>query len=187
MIRITTQNAQIGINTTNAQLSIQQPKAYHELNIVDPSLDIHTEHVKVQIDQTQCFNESGLKNMEALTRDFAAQGKQAALEGISRRSQEGDRLAAISNGGNAIAEIALSNRFTTHVFDIDTMPKSRPTIDFIGGTVDIVVHDGYVDVQSQKNKPVIDVQLGDVEVSMLQYQDIKFEYVEDKKGIDVKL
>ena len=96
------------------------------------------------------------------------EAKQAALEGIARRVDEGNMMANIKNSANAIAEIALNNSFTQHVFDVVSMPKSRPLIDFIGGTVDITIHEGYVDVKSKPNMPIVDVQAGDIEIFLRQ-------------------
>lgn len=185
MLRINKTDALIGINTTPAKISMQQPKADFEMTIEEPKLDIHTEHVQVQIDQQQCFNESGLKDFATLTRDNAMEASQAAFQGIARRVSEGNMLADVKNGGNVIAEIAFNNSFTNHVFDIGTMPRSRPKIDFVGGTVDIRVVEGSVDIEARAYKPVIDVQVGDVEIYMRQNPEIEFEYV--GKELDVKL
>lgn len=185
MIRVSKTDGLIGINTTPARMSIQQPKADFELNIKDPKLEIHTEHVQVRIDQRQCFNESGLKDYATLTRDMAMEAKQAVMEGISRRVEEGNFKASIQSGSKAVAEIAFNSSFDQHVFDLETMPKSRPEIDFVGGTVDIRVDEGYVDIKSKPNRPVIDVEIGDVEIYMRQYPDIKFEYAGNE--VDVKL
>jgi hypothetical protein len=180
MIKISKTDALIGIRTTPAKASISQPKADFELSIEEPQLEIHTEQIQVIIDQQQCFNESGLKDFATLTRDNAMEGEQAVLEGIARRTSEGNRMAAIENGGNAISQIAFNNSFTEHVFNIATMPKSRPEIDFVGGNVDITVHEGYVDIESKPNRPVIDVHVGDVQIFLRQNPDIKFEYVGEK-------
>jgi hypothetical protein len=180
MLRITTTNALLGINSTPSKISIVQPKADFEMSIEHPILEIHTEQIKVQIDQQQCFNESGLKDFATLTRDNAAEAKQAVFEGIARRVGEGNRMADIKNSSDAIAEIAFSNSFTQHVFDIVSMPKSRPQIDFIGGTVDITVHEGSVNINSNINMPIIDVQVGDVEIFSKQYPDVKIEYLRNK-------
>jgi hypothetical protein len=185
MIRITKTDALIGVKTTSANMSISQPKADFNMSIEHPKVEIQTEQIKVQIDQQQCFNESGLKDFATLTRDHAMDARQAAMEGISRRVNEGNRMAAIENGFNAISEIAISNSFTQHVFNIVSMPRSRPKIDFVGGIVDIRVLEGDVEVASKPNKPIIDVQIGDVEIFLSQNPEIKFEYTGNE--VDVKL
>ena len=185
MLKITRTDALIGINTTSAKMSIHQPKADFEMTKKDPKLEIHSEQIQIRIDQRQCFNESGLKDFTTLARDHAAEAKQAVFEGISRRVSEGNMMADIKNGGNAIAEIAFNSFFTNHVLDIATMPKSRPIIDYVGGTVDIRFDEGYVDIKSRPYAPIIDVVAGDVEIYMKQNPEIKFEYTGNE--VDVKL
>ncbi|MDF2533249.1 MAG: hypothetical protein K0Q65_2830 [Clostridia bacterium] len=185
MIRISKTDGLIGINTTSANMSISQPKADFEMAIKHPKVEMHTEQIQVRIDQRQCFNESGLKDFTTLARDHANDGKQAVLEGIARRVNEGNMMAAIENNVDAIAEIAFNNSFTSHVFDIETMPKSRPVIDFVGGTVDIRVDEGYVDIKSNPNKPLIDVEVGDVEIYLRQRPEINIEFIGNE--IDKKL
>jgi hypothetical protein len=185
MIRISRIDGLIGINTTHAKMSISQPKADFEMSTKLPKVQIHIEPIQIQIDQQQCFNESGLKDYSTLTRDNAMEAKQAALAGIARRVDEGNLMAAIENGNDAIAEIAYNNSFTTHIFNMETMPKSRPVIDFVGGTVDIRVDEGFVDIKSKPNKPIIDVEVGDVEIYLRQKPELNIEFIGNE--LDEKL
>ncbi|MDF2840359.1 MAG: hypothetical protein K0Q99_1131 [Clostridia bacterium] len=177
MIIITKTDALIGINTTPAKMSIIQPKPDFEILQQDSELLIDTEQLQVRIDQTQCFNEAGLKNNSALSEDMVNRSQQAFSEGISRVVSEGNQMASIENGYNAIAEIAFNNSIQVTDWNIDFIPKSRPRIDYVGGTVDIRINEGYVDVKSKPNMPIIDVELGGIEFYLRQNPEIKFEYV----------
>lgn len=178
MIRINKVDALININSSPARMSIQQPKADFEMRQKLPKVQIHTEHVKVNIDQRDCFNESGLMDDKTLIKDGAERGRQAAFEAIGRIASEGDMLAAIENKTNAIAEISFSNSWDQEkYYDIAPMPASRPKIDFTGGTVDIKVDEGTVSIDTRPNKPIIDVELGGVEISLKQKPEISFEYI----------
>lgn len=177
MIRIFKTDIQIDVRTTPAKLSISQPKADFEMTRKDPKVIIKSEQIQVRIDQRQCFNESGLKDYATLSKECAEAGKRAALEGISRRANEGNMLSDIATGGSAIAQIAANKSSRRHVFDIVSMPMSRPVIDFIGGNVDIRIEEGYIDLKSAPNKPVIDVEVGGIDISIRQYPDISFQYV----------
>jgi hypothetical protein len=177
MIRITKTDALIGINTTPTKVYIQQPRADFELDIKDPKVEIHTEQVQIRIDQSQCFGEAGLKNNTALREDLANRSQQALAEGVSRIVAEGNQMAAIENRSDAIAEIAFSNSIQVLDWNIDFIPKSRPQIDYVGGTVDISLDAGYVDIKSKPNMPIIDVEVGDIEFYLRQETSIKFEYV----------
>ncbi|QEK13561.1 hypothetical protein FQB35_02390 [Crassaminicella thermophila] len=163
-------------------MEIKQPKADVTLNIEHPKLEIHSEQVKVQIDQYPCRAEEGLKNYIDLTKDNAAFAKQKAMEGIARIVSQGNQLAAIQNGGNPIADQAEENAYNLFdkEFNFDLIPKSRPKIDFIGGKVDIKFIEGKVKPQVKVNKPIINYTVGKFEIYLRQKNSINIEYVGKK-------
>ncbi|MGE5632532.1 MAG: DUF6470 family protein [Caulobacteraceae bacterium] len=177
MLQISTQNAQLDIRTTSGKLSISQPPADFEMQSKQPRIIIHTELPQIQIDQRQCFNESGLMDRTALSEYTAELGRQAVMDGIARASVEGDRLANFRSKENAIAGIAHDNSFENHEFNMVTMPRSRPKIDFIGGGVDIQVEEGKVNIIFKPNSPQIDYEPGKVDVQVKQYPHIYIKYV----------
>lgn len=174
---ITSKSALIGINTTPTNMSISQPKADFEMHQKHAKVRIKTEPIEIRIDQRQCFNEIGLKDMEALMEDNAQIARQNLLQWIGRVSSEGNMMAAIENNMDAIAEIALDNSIQLYDFNVDFLPKSRPKIDFIGGKVDIQVDEGYVELKTKPNKPVIDVKVGGVQIYLRQNPELKIEYL----------
>jgi hypothetical protein len=60
-----------------------------------------------------------------------------------------------------------------------TMPMSRPRIEVVGGTLDIRVEEGEVSVNAKTDPPIIDVQLGDVEIYMRQEPSISIKFVDN--------
>jgi len=169
----------IGLQTQNAQLSIQQPKAQITMHQELPKLQIERTPLELHIDQQDCWNEVGLKNMDALIRDNAQDGKQVALEGIGRRAEEGTRLMSIENGGNPIIEMVKEvNNPPPRPVNIAFLPQSRPKIDFTGGGVHFSLKEGRVDWEVIPQKPIIEVsQYQSVEVYMLQQPSISIEYL----------
>lgn len=187
MITINTTPALIGIQTIRSKLEIMQPKAEVNMNIEHPKVEIHTEQVKAQIDQYECFAEAGLKNYLDLTREAAQLGKQAVMQGIERIVRQGNELAAIENQTDPIPYQAEENAFElfNKDYNIGTIPKSRPKIDFKGGTVDIKVHEGKVNLDVKINKPRIDYIPSKVEIYMRQKNSIDIQYVGEKIDINV--
>jgi len=177
MLRITKNDALIGINITPLKMNISQPKADFEMRQKPARVIIKSEPLQIKIDQSQAFNEAGLKDNAAFSEDMVARSKQAAAEGLSRIVSEGNSMAAIESGGNAIAEIAAANSIQIFDWNIDFIPKSKPVIDFIGGNIDISVDEGYVDIKTKPNKPIIDVEVGSVDIFLRQKPDIKVEYL----------
>ncbi len=177
MLRINRTDALIGIETIPARLSIKQPKVDFELKQKQSKVEIQSEQIQVRIDQRECFNESGLKDNTTFSREAAELGKQAAMQAIDRITQEGNLLADISGGSEAIADAALQNTSTQAVYEAAIMPASRPKLDFVGGNVDIRVEEGLVEVLSKPNKPVIEAEPGEVKISLRQRPQLDIEYI----------
>lgn len=179
MLQITKVDGRLGIETTNAKMQIRQPKADFEIEKKSAKLEMKTDQLKVTIDQQQCFNETGLMDYMTLTEYNADLGRQGVAQGIDRIVSEGNLLAAIENKIDAIAEIALNNTEPKLDYNFDLTPKSRPKIGYTGGTVDIRVEDGYVTVHSKPNKPIIEVQNGKVEITLLQHPKLEIKFIGD--------
>jgi len=177
MLQVETVKAQIYIKTTNAKVTIESPAADFEMHTKQAKILIEREPLQIKIDQSQCFNESGLLNNVAQLEDNKNRGEQAVQEGIARRVSEGNQMAMIENGANMISEIAYNGTFDIKEFDVGIMPSSKPQIDFIGGTLDIKVDDGYVQINTKPNKPQIDYEAGLVETSLSQFPSISIRYV----------
>ncbi|TYR80122.1 hypothetical protein FZC66_13400 [Priestia megaterium] len=64
---------------------------------------------KLTIDQTKAWEEMNLKSILKRTKDEADKGRQAVLESIQRAVQQGEELMKIENKGNVIADQAKRN------------------------------------------------------------------------------
>ncbi|WP_372999315.1 DUF6470 family protein [Lutispora sp.] len=177
MLQISTRNAELDIRVTRARLDMRQPPADIQMHQKHPKIIMHKEPIQIQIDQTQCFNESGRMTTTALADHISQLGQQAIMEGISRASGEGDRMAKIELKSDAFAEIAYNNSYTVYEYNVGTMPRSRPKIDFVGGNLDIQVEEGYVDLKVTPNSPQFDYYPGKVDIRLKQYPHISFEFV----------
>jgi hypothetical protein len=87
------------------------------------------------IDQTQCFNEMGLKTAYAFMRDRAQKSHRRCLEGIAARAQEGNFLARIEDNPNGIPAVAKRKLDKDLQLTVVTMPRSRPVIEFVDGAL----------------------------------------------------
>lgn len=187
-IQITTQRAILGWNTNNAKLDISGNGASNilKMSTTKPMVMLKTEKPQIQIDQSQCFAEAGLMSISDLIADNAEYGKQKVSEGISRIVEQGNQLAAIENGGDPITEQAQSNAYDMfeHEFVYTTIPKSRPKIDFIRGTVDAQLQEGKVNNETQFKKLDVNYTPGKVEYFMKQYQSINISFTGN--NLDVK-
>lgn len=108
-VRLQQTYAKIGLEISEPQQKIRQPKADLNLSQEPAKVTIDRTPAKLEIDQTQAWNDRNLKDPFTLTRDEADRAHQLALQGIARVAQEGGRLAAIERGGKPIVDIAYEN------------------------------------------------------------------------------
>ncbi|GEN47164.1 DUF6470 family protein [Alkalibacillus haloalkaliphilus] len=146
------QRGQIATSQTDAQVQINQREA--DLQISQPEADLQITHTpsKLTIDQTAAWRDMGIISIEESISKSASEGMQKAIEGMARRARDGNEMQRIENGGDAIPRIAKRN-----------MPNERQdfTIGFIPSSyfaVDIDYDPGDVEVNIQKNDPIIDAR-----------------------------
>ncbi|QZY57541.1 DUF6470 family protein [Crassaminicella profunda] len=176
---MTSTRAQIGINRTPGKLEINQPNPELKMHTQPPKIQIKSEQSKVQIDQYVCFKEEGQKNVEDLIKDNAAFAKQKSLQGIARIVRQGNEMAAIENKGDVIPSQARENAHDlfNKEFNIGVIPKSRPQINFTGGTVDIQSEWGKVTFDAKVSKPNINYTRGKLETYLKQKNSLNIEVV----------
>lgn len=186
-LEIRTQPAILAYNISKPVQSIEQPRAQVQGSVTQAQTRVEATLPKIQIDQTQAFNESGLKNIEAFSAEYVSLAKQKMLESVGRIAEQGNQLAAIENGGNPIADQALYNAFDQfyHEFGMVTMPRSGPDITLIRGQVNTTVTEGQLTGRIVAQKPRIEYQAGKVERYMQQYNSISIKYVGDKLDLQV--
>lgn len=175
-------NALIGINKENSNVTIEQPKADVEIKTEHANVKIESSLVKVEINQEQAFSESGLKGILELSIDNAKEAMQKMIQESGRIAEEGNRLANISSGEDAVAEIAYDNSInkSKHEFNMVTMPTSGPEITVIEGENDIQVEGGNVDISVNINKPIVNYTAGKVETYIKQKNSLEITVVNDK-------
>lgn len=184
--------ARIQIQTTPMKLGMQTRPPVQEIEQGGPNslqirtqaskLEMHTEQVKVKIDQSACFEESGLKSNASLIREHADYGKHKGLEAIGKIVEQGNQFASIERGIDPIPDQAEYNAFEQFVRDwnIGFIPQSRPKIDFVGGTVNFRHEPAKVINETQKTKPHINYTRGKVDIYVAQYNKVELSVLDLK-------
>ena len=188
-LNIQTQPAILAWKTHNVkQTTPSMPKDPLKLEIKKPQLKMESRDAVVKIDQTQCFNESGLKTNKAFLDERVQLSKEAVSDGIANRVEEGNAMMAIENRQDAVAERAYYNaneRFV-HEFGLKLMPQSRPEITVELGDVTYEFERGEVKVLNQI--PKIDkgsFEPGKVEFYMKQMSSITITPVGDNINLKI--
>jgi len=186
-LSIRTQPAILGHNISKPQQSIEQPRAVVEGSLTFAKTEVEVSLPEIRIDQTQAFNESGLKTVKAFSDDYVAYAKQKMQESIGRIAEQGTQLTQVHLGGDQIAEQANYNAYEQfyNEFGMVTMPRTGPEITVIPGDVNTRVTPGEISGSIRAQKPIINYQPGQVERYMQQYNSIQIDYVGEH--VDIKL
>ncbi|WP_243299772.1 DUF6470 family protein [Bacillus litorisediminis] len=178
-IRIESQLAILGIRTKNATQEIKQPHADVQIRQPKAELSIETKNGQLTIDQTKAWEDMKLYSPLRSIEVFAQEGKQAWLEGIARRAQEGNQLMKIENGGDAIADIAYQKvKPETLNYNIGWIPSHFSVrIHYEPGNVEIHAQPREPEINVIPQKPIISYTPGDVSYQLVQQPDLKIEFV----------
>lgn len=162
----------------DAQQRIQQPRA--DLQISQPAaiLEINTTNPTLEVDMTQFWRDVNAKPTGEVIQDYANKGKQAVMQGISKRVSEGRQLlkgAGQGRGSDTIKNIAIQNFSAKRVgpFNIDFIPSYQAIKATITpGTTDVQIQRQYPKIDVQVNKPIHDYTVGDVTGKMVVRPDV---------------
>ncbi|WP_106496668.1 DUF6470 family protein [Lentibacillus sp. Marseille-P4043] len=178
-IRLQSQMAKIQIQQTPARQEIRQPKA--DLSIEQPKADLtmKTKPAKLNIDQTQAWEDMNRMHVSKLIKKFANEGQQALLEGIGRRAEQGAQLMKIENKGNPIPQQAIANAFDgMKTLGIKFIPSQFSVhLDYQPAEVDIDVKPNKPIIDAKINKPTHQYERGSVNINMKQYQNLDIDFV----------
>ncbi|WP_404427554.1 DUF6470 family protein [Ureibacillus chungkukjangi] len=178
-LQIQSTRAQIGIDIQKPVQEIEQPKA--TLDIQQPAAEItmQTTKSKLSIDSTGARESADYKSSMSRTREISQKSIQDALEGTSRRAQEGNELMRIENGGNPIANQAKTRGPQPYSsLNIKFIPQANSVkIDFQPGSVDIKVEPQQVINNTTTNKPIHNYTPGKVNIDMLQLPSLKIDWL----------
>ncbi len=174
-IQIQQQFAKIGMDTHPGTMEIRQPHADVEIRQTPLKIEIRSPQGELHIDQSRAWDALGLgNNLEFMSRIYS-QSKQIALQGIARIVENGNRMAAIQNNTDAIADIASEQAFESGggINYFGDPSYDNVDINYIAHKPEFEVVRGYVDINVRVNKPEINYTPGKVDVYMLQYPKVE--------------
>ncbi|WP_100010418.1 DUF6470 family protein [Lentibacillus sediminis] len=173
-IRIESQLARIQIRTTPARQEIRQPEA--ELTIRQPQAEvsIQTTPGRLQIDQTQAWEDMNLMHVFRLNEKFVDEAKADWSAGIARRAQQGTELMQIENGGNPLASQATANAYDgKKALGITFIPSPFAVkTDYQPAEVEIDVQTNPPVIDAKQQQPVHNYYPGSVETSLKQQAEL---------------
>ncbi|WP_163538882.1 DUF6470 family protein [Gracilibacillus sp. YIM 98692] len=175
-LHIQSQQAKIGIQTRDAQVSIDAGPAQQTIRQPEADLSIQTKPGKLTIDQSKALADVGIIPTEQSIKQNAEEAKQTAIEGVKKRRRQGDELMKIENGGNPLARQAkINGERPEKQFNIGWIPS--------WGGVDIDYQPAEVEISAKAIKPQIDSQPTETK---LQYTRGSVDtYLEQKNQLEI--
>lgn len=180
-IHISTVSAKLGVQKEPTSMEIRQPMA--DMTMRQPQADIQyrQKDAEIRIDQSEAFADAGLKPISQHIQEWAAKGRQQALEATAKAARQGDQLMNIAKGGSGtIQRIAKENsEDPIREVNIGFMPSSpsRVKIDYIPGELDIKINQKSPEIEIKPNYPIIKVRPGDTDIYLKQKPSILFSVV----------
>ena len=177
-LHIAQTSAQIDIRSKRAELRVlQSRKLQMSMRQVGTQMQIQTRRPKLDIDQTQCFAESGLKTSLEMAHTFYNESLTRGMEAIQSIAEEGVRFLQIEKKGNPFAEIARQRGVHIKRPVIVAMPRSRPQVSFQPGEVNITWTQPHVEMEWHWIEAQVEYIPYEVNITMLSYPslDIRIE------------
>lgn len=176
--------ARIGLDSELHRMVMRQPHATFEMKTDQPSVDIRQFRGELRVDQSKAWDALGTGSILRTMDRIAAQTGKAAMHGIARIVEDGNRLAAIHTGGNPIAENA--ERAKADRFELEvTGPVSSLNVymAFTPRWPEIHWTEGKIHANVRRNRPEIDFRQGKLDVYVAQQARIEI----TPPQIDLKL
>lgn len=180
-IQITTTDAKMDLNIEKPQQVIRQPKA--DLQIEQPAaiLEMKTTRGILKIDSSQARRDLGLIGAFESVKNYAEEGRLKNLEGIARRVREGRQVMLGSGKGQGptYPEIARQTHGPHRVpFNIKFIPSlGSVKIDYTPGTLDVNIQRQNPIINVQVNKPIHEYTPGKVDAIVTQWPDINIDVI----------
>lgn len=173
-LRISTTPAVIGLQRTPLTMSIRQPDADLQIENRLPKVRINNTFTQVKIDQTQPFSEAGLKPVLEWAYESAQIARQAVGEYTASTVDQGNQMANVQTQADVVADTADNNAFGKFIrdYNVESMPKSKPKIDFVDGKAEITIEEGESNISVLPNAPEIEFRRGRVDVYLQQKNSI---------------
>jgi len=162
-IEINSQKGSLSLHTTLPKIDVQAEAA--RLEIRQPKGDL-------KIDSTAFRSSYGIKNFQTFCRDNGQMGKNSALTAVSRIVEDGNRMAQIASGEDAIVEIAADSCFTS-AGELSWVPLEKPEVSYTPNRPQIKFIKGNFKFNVEPGNLETTYQPGKVNVSVAQYPSIK--------------
>ncbi len=176
-IQITQNQAKIGLDISEPKVNINQENAQMEIRQTPAVLNIEKSEAQLYIDPTRAWEAlakwSSLKLGEVITQ----RRQQMAMEAIAEIAAKGDRLAAIHQNGNPIAQMAEESVYKTEeMYITGEASYDNVALFFEPAKLHIDWMRGSVEISVTPIAPQFQFTRGQVDVYLRQMNSIQFSF-----------
>ncbi|MCA0757553.1 hypothetical protein KP806_21050 [Paenibacillus sp. N4] len=169
-IQIRQQYGKIHIDADNGRQELEQPQAKLEMEQIEPVQHMNTTRAQLEINQDRAWDALALGDNLKTMSTIYSMASDMALRGLERIVEQGNRMAAIHRGGNPIAEMAGDWQRTYSEYDFRGAASfDNVDITYTPSELTIETTPGRVELNVQVNKPIHHYERGKLEIYMSQY------------------
>ncbi|TQS74829.1 hypothetical protein DX933_08630 [Ornithinibacillus gellani] len=177
-IRLQTERAMIEIRQLSGKQEIQQPPAVLTMEQPRATMTMESEPATLMIDQSKAWEDMNLYGPLKSTAKQASESKQAVLDGMARRAEQGSALMKLEQAGNPVVSQAIQNGHRSEKqVGITFIPSAFSVkLSSTPAQLDIRVEPNRPIIQAKTSPPNIQYERGKVDIRMKNYQhlDISF-------------
>jgi hypothetical protein len=174
-IKFSQQPARLGIDADIGKQDIKQPRAEYEMKTERPQVELHSPNGELFIDSSRAWDAMGLGGHLESMQKIYTNSKQVAIDGITRKVLEGNRMAAIQTHENAIKEIAKNPPQNNGLDTIGEASYLNVKEQYIAHPVEVNYIAGKVNINTRPSPPQIEYNRGKLDIYMAKWPSITFE------------
>ncbi|MGE5373249.1 MAG: DUF6470 family protein [Solirubrobacterales bacterium] len=165
----------LGLDFQLPQIRVSQTPAIFTIQQTAPQIEIKAKLPQVKIDQTACFEDTGVRSDGKMLAFYARKAKADVLQGIAERVDEGDRLSKGTNG-YTIAKEAYHDSINMRAFGLEAIPKHRPKVTVDSEAAKISLKAGEVKVNGSKGETTIQAPYQAIRTFWIQKPEVEITY-----------
>lgn len=174
VVQIRQTYAKLGIDADLGKYTIKQPRPQVEISTKEATLDTKYREGNQSIDQSDAWAALGKGSASQFTERVASEAKNLALQGIAKRAEAGNRLWAIHQGGNPIADMAAESFFEDFKFNYEGPFSTAPVkIQYTPNRPEVQYQPGSVKIDVKVNHPEINYEKGKLDIYLQQRNSIE--------------
>lgn len=176
-IQISTIPVQIGIHTDPGSYSVETSPAQMNINQELPMISIEREASRLDIDQSAALGAYGFMSPIRMNSQILASIPEVVQQIVRKTAQDGDRMAAVHESNNVIAEVASEPRRTMTEFNyLYPAGLDNVRLEYHPEELNISLQEGTTVLDAQPQQPQFTFRRAEIQTYILQWPELTIEW-----------